>query len=313
MNTFTNLAYADAVHDFASALPAFQQFKQILQASLPGLIDEYSTSNNEAELLHLAKRAYPMTRLQGSANELFRQLGGTASTPIAIVCDSVSPSPFIRILNRVTDGQVFFVKNREVYNDPGKVLIHRIYDTEHFKCIYDAFPGKVIYPRYTDDSPKQILHSKFDVEMYIHGENSTCVMKHDGDVIEVENINTTNSIYEITQRLNDVYDFARSAVNPPEAFHTKIVQSCFLRKRAGDWLQALSTFDKRRAYTDARGVPVSLQNAIVYFCSGDQIAVATGLHYNANCISKIRAEFIRIKSAPIFPCRFSALILPANF
>lgn len=281
---FSHLAYTDAIHDFSNSYIS-SHFKEILKSSLPTRFNEYASYKNiEDHMLHHAKVEYPTTRLHGSANELFRQLGGTSSTPIAIVCDSTGPSTLIQELNGVTDGQVFFIKNREVFNDPGKSLTRVLRTTPYFKVLYDAFPGKTIYPRYTEISTKHILHSTFDVELYLHNKNTTCVMKHDGVVIEVENTNTTNSVDKIVRRLQDVYDFTRNAVKFPEDLHTRIVQSCFLRKRAGDWLQILSTFDKRRPYIDANGTPTSIENAIVYFCSEDRLAVAVALHYNANCI-----------------------------
>ncbi len=277
------MAYADAIHDFSKWI-RISNFKQILDDSLPGVITDPPLTDMETNILRNAVAVYPMSRLRGSANELFRQLGGTSSTPIAIVCDSTGPSTLIQELNRVTDGQVFFIKNREVFNDPGKSLTHVLRTTPNFRVLYDAFPGKMVYPRYTERSSKHILHSTFDVELYLQNKNTTCVMKHEGVVIEVENTNTTNSVNKIVGRIEDVYDFTRNAVKHPEHLHTRIIQSCFLRKRAGDWLQILSTFDKRRPYIDANGTPTSIENAIVYFCSHDRLAVAVALHYNANCI-----------------------------
>jgi hypothetical protein len=62
-------------------------------------------------------------------------------------------------------------------------------------------------------------------------------------------------------------------------------QSCFLRKRAGDWLQVLSCLDTNRTYL-INSESKNLNGSKVYFCSSDRIAVAFALYNDINCIFK---------------------------
>ena len=78
------LAYCDAIHDFGAVA---RTFKPDIAASLPGEITELT---GEEEALDKAAM-YSETLAHIGAeipDEIFQNLGGTSTRPVAIVCDS---------------------------------------------------------------------------------------------------------------------------------------------------------------------------------------------------------------------------------
>lgn len=211
-------------------------------------------------------------------DEIFQNLGGTSTRPVAIVCDSSFCADFVKMLQRNTIGQLYYVVNREILNDPGTNLKPK--ETNVLLIARDTDPDPQRYTHYTSDdilvTPN--LHSRFDVELTNDG---ICNTYYNDTLIErakpIEN--TIANVKPTVENTSDI----------------RIRQSGFLRKRAGDWLQALSCIDTERVYT-VQHRRKNLKECNVYFCSSDRVAIAFALVNDINCILKRGETYYVYKS-----------------
>jgi hypothetical protein len=113
-NVLTSLAYLDAVHDFGNIA---EIYSSDLLDSLPGY--KITIKDEEEALDNASDFAETLSYLEGSTpNQLFVALGGSSTSPVAIICDASFCVDLIDILKTNNIGKLYFVKNRETENDP---------------------------------------------------------------------------------------------------------------------------------------------------------------------------------------------------
>lgn len=274
-NALTSLAFLDAKHDFGDYA---YMFGDVLRASLPGTALEIG--NEEAAINAAAEYAESLENINGyTPNTLFTSLGGSETRPIAIVCDAAFCSDIIDMLAMNTIGKVYFVINREVMNDPGNNGTPK--ETHALTIARDKSPDPITYTSYVSDNiiDYQNIHSKLSIKLTT---DAKCTTYSNNEKVEQTESSKHN---EIGRVLNTIM-FAKSALE---------IQSAFLRKRAGDWLQVLSCRDKDRLY-EIKGELKNLSDCNVYFCSSDRIAIAFALYNDINCIFKRDMSYLMYKS-----------------
>lgn len=300
-NLLTSLAFFDTKHDFDDYA---EMFRFEIADSLPGKIFDFP---NEEYVLDIAsKYAETIKLLEGNTpNELFTALGGTAMTPVAIVCDASFCSSLINLLKRNIIGHVYYVLNREVLNDPaptavpkeeGSLLVARDIDRKSVKY-FEYMPDDYL------DTPS--LHSDLKFVMdFIDGKVVTKTFM-DNTKIETTEGSEPNEIGNV---LYEIFD----------KNNTLVTQSAFTRKRAGDWLQALSCMDTERLYS-INEVPKNLKGSKLYFCSSDRVAISFALYSDINCILKrdnlyfvYHSKHLSSMSHPIREERFKQLCKDAG-
>ena len=268
-NLLTSLAFCDAKHDFGDYA---EMFRSEIADSLPGRI--FEIGGEEEALSGASTYAETIKPLEGiTPNDLFLSLGGSAITPVAIVCDASFCSYLIKLLKKNTIGQVYFVLNREVLNDPastgmpdegGALFIARDIDTK-----------PIVYKKYTSDDIVKYpsLHSNFEFELAFNakGKVITKTIQNRGD-IEITEGSVPNEVGEVLCTIFDKYNKVYT-------------QSAFTRKRAGDWLQVLSCLDTKRVYLINK-IPKNLKGCKIYFCSSDRVAISFALYNDISCLLK---------------------------
>lgn len=159
--------------------------------------------------------------------------------------------------------------------DPGNNKKHS--DIANFYVAKDIDKNTIIYSKYVrpeNDSihPFHELHSKFDV--FIKNENNAFKLTTylNNIIIEDDIQRKDNTVYNVMRKINNTTN-------------NDIINSNFLRKRAGDWLQVLSCLDKTRKYL-INGQVKNLTDCIVYFCSADRTALSFALCIGVNCLLK---------------------------
>jgi hypothetical protein len=268
-NVLTSLAFFDAKHDFDDYA---EMYRSEIADSLPGKIFEIAS---EEEALHGAsKYAETIKPLEGvTPNELFISLGGSATIPVAIVCDASFCSYLIKLLQMNTIGKVYFVLNREVLNDPASTGIP--VEGGALSIAHDIQSKPVKYNEYASDNIVRTpnLHSKFKIELEFNTKGKVITKTLlDGRKVEITEGSVPNEIGSI---LSDIFD----------KNNTLLTQSAFTRKRAGDWLQALSCLDTKRLYL-INNVPKNLKGCKIYFCSSDRVAISFALYNDISCLLK---------------------------
>jgi hypothetical protein len=270
-NLLTSLAFLDAVHDFKKL--ASETYKNVIGESLPGQI--FNIPNKETAIEIASTYAEHIYNVGHDSNEIFTNLGGSATTPIAIVCDASFCSHIIRELEKNTIGKVYFVINREVMLDPGNNM-SSIADSNNLYVAKDVDRKTITYPKYVSPENDYVhkfkeLHSKFDVSIENEDGKFIFTTKLNNTLIEsLKDIEINNSISNLKRIINS-------------AASIDVIKSCFLRKRSGDWLQILSCLDKSRDYL-VNGQVKKLRDCIIYFCSSDLIALSFALCCGVNCI-----------------------------
>lgn len=279
-DVLSSFAFADARHDFDRDRSG--AFLAVLQESLPGHI---SWITDEDSTLEIA------TRLSGNAltpvstedaNALFRTLGGSPDTPIAILCDSSFCVHLMYILSNNTIGKVYFINNREVENDPGDNLkTSRI--RVPFDVLRDVNTTEIYYPAFDSMNPTITtkLCSMFDVYMNL----DDIIFLFEDELVNI--MNYYDGTTELPQLIDKIgsYNYSNTELyQDPTALHE--IQCAFLEKRAGDWLQALSCIDRDREYEGTDGQRRNLKNMVTYFCSSDRIPLAYALYLGISCIRK---------------------------
>ena len=265
----TSLAFFDAKHDFDDYA---EMYRSEIADSLPGKI--FEISSEEEALDGASKYAELIKPLEGvTPNELFVSLGGSATIPVAIVCDASFCSYLIKLLQMNTIGKVYFVLNREVLNDPASSGIP--VEGGALSIAHDVDTKPIEYDEYLSDDIVKYpsLHSDFKIELEFNttGKVVTRTLL-DGKEIEITEGSKQNEIGSI---LGEIFD----------KNNTLITQSAFTRKRAGDWLQALSCLDTKRLYL-INNVPKNLNNCKIYFCSSDRVAISFALYNDISCLLK---------------------------
>jgi hypothetical protein len=279
-DVLSSLAFADTRHDFERAHAA--AFLTVLQESLPGHI---SWISGEDQALEIA------TRLSGNAlapvditdaNALFRELGGSPDTPVAILCDSSFCVHLMYILSNNTVGKVYFIQNREVENDPGNNL-NTTNVRPPFDVLRDVNSDNIGYPKYdpTDTSINTKLCSIFDVNMDLE----TAIYSLNGEFLDsTKYLDGSTKLPNIKRKIGD-HDYTYTEIYQDQSIvHT--IQCAFLQKRSGDWLQALSCVDRDREYEEPDGTRRNLKNVVTYFCTSDRIPLAYALYLGISCIRK---------------------------
>lgn len=279
-DVLSSFAFADARHDFDRDRAG--AFLTVLQESLPGHI---SWIPDEDSALDIA------TRLSGNAltpvstddaNALFRTLGGSPDTPIAILCDSSFCVHLMYLLANNTIGKVYFIQNREVENDPGDNL-----KTSHirvpFDVLRDVHATDVYYPAYDSRNPTITtkLCSVFDVYMNLED----VIFLFEDELVNI--MNYYDGTTELPQLIDKIgtHNYSNTELyQDPTTLHE--IQCAFLEKRAGDWLQTLSCVDRDREYEGSDGQRRNLKNMVTYFCSSDRIPLAYALYLGISCIRK---------------------------
>jgi hypothetical protein len=103
-NVLTSLAFYDAKHDFGDYA---EMYRSEIAESLPGKI--FEISGEEKALSDASTYAETIQPLEGiTPNDLFLSLGGTASTPVAIVCDASFCSYLVDLLKKEYNWQGIF-------------------------------------------------------------------------------------------------------------------------------------------------------------------------------------------------------------
>lgn len=274
-HVLASLAYLDAIHDFGDVA---RTFKPDIAASLPGEITELT--DEEEALDKAATYSETLAHIDTEIpDEIFQNLGGTSTRPVAIVCDSSFCAKLITSLQRNTIGQVYYVVNREILTDPGTNMKPK--ETDVLSIARDTDPNPIRYKHYTSDDilATPNLHSHFDIELTHDGvcntyNGETCIER----VLDLSD-NEKNRVKKLINMSSDI----------------QIRQSGFLRKRAGDWLQALSCIDAERIYT-VQHRRTNLKECSVYFCSSDRVAIAFALLNDINCILKRGGSYYVYKS-----------------
>ncbi len=115
-NFITSLAYLDAIHDFKGLA---KTHKNTIQESLPGFIHILNENTILDETSTYAENVSNIYFETSTPDEIFVALGGSVTTPIAIVCDASFCSNMIRKLETNKIGKVYFIVNREIIMDAG--------------------------------------------------------------------------------------------------------------------------------------------------------------------------------------------------
>lgn len=273
-NVLSSLAFLDAKHDFQDYA---EMYRSSILDSLPGAIVDIK--DEEQALMEAAEYSESLQCVEASRpNEVFQLLGGSPSRPVGIVCDALFCGDIITILKQNTIGQVYYILNREVLNDPGRHSIPA--ESRSLYVARDTDNRPILYDRHTDQSNS--LYSLFDVRLEYDQNTVTCTTSYNGSDVEVAQESSNNEVSSVLETI----------VLAP---NTQTIQSAFLRKRAGDWLQVLSCIDDTRVYT-VNGQSKNLKDCAVYFCTSDRIAFAFALYNNINSILKRDNTFIMYKS-----------------
>lgn len=275
-----SLAYADAKHDFSATLAGY--YFHTLQTSLPGIIE--LMPHEKFIVNHILSQTHQTMELldTSSANRLFARLGGTPTKAVAIICDAGFGTKLMNILKLNTIGRVFAIINREQKNDPGTSTKYT--DSFNLYVAEEVSSEPIEYSAYSEiTADSHYVSSRFNIIMH-----SNYVTINGG----TENIETSFDYQEnkkdaIRKELeliqtNAKKDYERTLT---EGIQTQ-VQMLLLQKRCGDWLQVLSCLDKNREYI-IDGVRQNLKDAVVYFCSQDQVAIAYSVFLGINCIQEM--------------------------
>jgi hypothetical protein len=273
-NFLTSLAFLDSKHDFGADYA--KSYKHIIQTSLPGKI---MNIKDEEEALDIAsKYCETIDHVGTNPNQIFTNMGGSDTTPIGIVCDSSFCVDIVNELKKNTIGNVYYIINREIIMDPGnnKGMDD---DSHNFFVAKDVDTKTIKYSKYIRSNNYAYahtdLHSLFDISIentLIHS-NQQFILKTFLNNILLEKIKT--------KKQNTITNVKRKIATNRN--NHDIINSCFLRKRAGDWLQILSCLDKDRKYL-INGNVKNLTDCILYFCSADRVAIAFALCCGINCI-----------------------------
>lgn len=273
-NIISTLAFADSVHDFDRAAKSLMS---LIVENLPGFVHTILNEESSIEYAETTSgnKFTPITSTM--ANTIFRQLGGTSTRPIGIVCDASFCSNFVKTLCTNTIGKVYIIKNREGKNDQGPnpsfrgISVNYAYETD--------IDLNIAYPKFEDnDTIVNKFGSVFtlelsDTELYCYSNGEY----HDQATFSQNTrISILDDIHIFHTILNDVM------INRDiKAIHD--VQFRFIQKRSGDFLQVLSCADKDRVY-DIDGEEKNLRDMTVYFCSADRIPCAYALSVGINTI-----------------------------
>ena len=277
-NILSSYAFADARHDFSVSMAA--AYYTVLQASLPGrinaILDEDGVINSAQTL---TGRTFKALNTE-SANDAFIQLGGSETIPIAIVCDAGFCGRLIDLLSHTTIGKVYLIQNRERYNDSG---VNKSIDSypETISILHDIDKSDIVYERWNgDDDIITKLCSIYNVSLsqtkLTTRYNNTVV-----DNISFKEKTTSQSAPTLKKYINQL---SQNASSMYDLKYISSIQTAFLRKRCGDWLQILSCIDRDRLYEDGGGHLRNLKNVKTYFCSTDKIPLGYAVYLGINCI-----------------------------
>jgi hypothetical protein len=199
-NLLSSLAFFDAKHDFKHVA---EMHRSIIAESLPGKIFDFP--NEEYVLDEAGRFAETIAPLTGNTpNELFTSLGGTSTTPVAIVCDASFCSFLIKLLQKNTIGKVYYVINREVLNDPAPTSVPK--EDEALLLVKDVDTKTVEYDKYESgdflESPRLI--SKLKVELKIEDGKVITTTKIDSNDVEITTSSMENEISSILYKIIDV-------------------------------------------------------------------------------------------------------------
>lgn len=282
----STLAFADSIHDFGrSAIDLAWVILEDLPATISKLINERTAIKYAEE-----QTGRKFTNVTASTpNAIFRQLGGTETRPIAIVCDASFCSPFIKNLVTNTIGKVYIIRNRERNNDQGT---NPSFDGLSLFAD-ELYNDTIIYPSYKDDTN---INNKFG-SLYDIGLSKT-------DIICYKNMNEYDRYPFENNSVKDtnidmlVFNLLRNQLLNNDISVIKDLQFRFLQKRSGDFLQILSCADKERMYI-MDGEEKNLRDVNVYFCSADRIPCAYALSLGINCIQWSRTGVQYFKNMEI--------------
>ena len=232
-----------------------------------------------------------------SANHAFIQLGGSEIIPIAIVCDAGFCGRLIDLLGKNTIGKVYLIQNRERYNDSGSNKRTDSYPAT-ISILHDADESDIVYERWNgDDNITTKLCSIFKVTLS-QSNIITTYNNVDIDTINFKEKTTPQTAPSLKEYINNL---SRNASSMYDLEYIRLIQTAFLRKRCGDWLQILSCVDRNRLYEDG-GHLRNLKNVKTYFCSTDKIPLGYALYLGINCIrqrSNTRFEYFQNESDDI--------------
>ncbi len=249
----STLAVADAIHDFDRAAK-----------SLMWLIQEEATDNKFTNI--------GVT----SADAIFRKLGGTATTPIGILCDASFCSNFVKHLMTNKVGKVYIIKNREGDNDQGTNPSFKGHSVQYAN---DMHHRDIIYPTFSNNNETA---NKFGSHFELRLSNEKLLIYIDG--IEYDSFDfLQNARGEVLNNINTFYYMLSDILENQDIATIWDAQIKFIQKRSGDFLQVLSCADKERRYK-IDGSDKTLEDMIVYFCSSDRIPCAYSLAVGVNTI-----------------------------
>lgn len=191
-------------------------------------------------------------------------------------------------LKHNTIGPVYVIRNRENKSDPGTNTSYTEYGNLYIAEDADKYTLQYMKYDNTQYCTKYKLASTFDVSISIYGDltvsNGTYTTDHTKNTRKTSN--TVLTSYTSSSRLNMQDDALMFEI-----------QSAFLQKRCGDWLQVLSCADTSREYL-IRGTRQNLNHCIPYYCSSDRPSVAYALYLGINTILKSGSSYQVFRADP---------------
>lgn len=269
----STLAVADAIHDFDRAA---KSLLWLIQENLPGFVHKLLAEEESIQYVEeITGRQFENIHAI-SADAIFRKLGGTATTPIGIVCDASFCSDFVKHLITNKIGKVYIIKNREGSNDQGTNPLFKGHPIMYATDIYNR---EIIYPAFGNDNS---IENKFGSHFELRLSNTKLLIYIDG--IEYDSFDfSENTKKGVLEDMNTFHIMLNDIIANQDVKFVWDAQIRFIQKRSGDFLQILSCADKKRLYK-IEGSDTTLENCIIYFCSGDRIPCAYSLAVGINTL-----------------------------